>query len=127
MKKFFWIPFCILLLITASALLNAKFSTVCVDDWCASIKQSQSAAKNDRWQAARLALSAAHDGWSDHVTYFHIVLQHDELNDAEELFAQAESFLTQRDLAEFCACTAALCAQLQVLGEMQQISIKNIL
>lgn len=127
MKKFLIIPVCMLLLLTAAALLNAWHTGNLVDAWCESVEQAEIAASSGNWDLATQKLNAAHDSWTQNMVYFHIVLQHEELNDAEELFAQAESYLGAREAVDFCACSASLCSQLRVLSEMQQVSIKNIL
>ena len=72
-------------------------------------------------------LSALHESWDAHATYFHIILQHDELNEVESLLARADSFAFEQDEGEFRACVAELKSQLLVLSEMQEISIQNIL
>jgi len=127
MKKFLIVPLCMLFLLTAASLANAAHTESLVDSWCRDVNQAVNAAKSDDWAAAADSLTAAHDDWENNMTYFHIVLQHEELNDAQELFAQAQSYLSERELSDFCACSAALCSQLRVLSEMQQVSIKNIL
>ena len=101
MKRFFWIPFCLLLALFGAALLN--------------------------WDSVRDDLSALHESWDAHATYFHIILQHDELNEVESLLARADSFAFEQDEGEFRACVAELKSQLLVLSEMQEISIQNIL
>ena len=59
----------------------------------------QDTAQAENWDSVRDDLSALHESWDAHATYFHITLQHDELNES----------------------------QLLVLSEMQEISIQNIL
>ena len=110
MKRFFWIPFCLLLALFGAALLNAA-----VADGL------------ENWDSVRDDLSALHESWDAHATYFHIILQHDELNEVESLLARADSFTFEQDEAEFRACVAELQSQLRVLSEMQEISIPNIL
>ena len=101
MKRFFWIPFLLLLALFSATLLN--------------------------WPAVHDSLAALHESWDKHTAYFHIVLQHDELNEVESLLARADSFAFEQDKAELRACIAELKSQMLILSEMQEISIRNIL
>ena len=127
MKRFFWIPVCLLLALFGAALVNAAAAGRLVDGWCAELDRLQDTAQAEDWDAVRADLALLHEGWDGHATYFHIILQHDELNEVESLLACADSFAFEQDEAEFRACVAELQSQLRVLSEMQQVSVKNIL
>lgn len=127
MKRFFWIPFCLLLALFAASLANAAVSDALVEDWCAALDALQQTAQAEKWDAVRDDLAVLHESWDAHATYFHIILQHDELNEVEALFARADSFAFEQDEGELRACVAELQSQLRVLSEMQEISIRNIL
>ena len=127
MKRFFWIPFCLLLALFGATLLNAAVADGLVTDWCAELDKLQDTAQAEDWDSVRGDLSALHESWDKHTAYFHIVLQHDELNEVESLLARADSFAFEQDEAELRACIAELKSQMLVLSEMQEISIRNIL
>ena len=111
MKRFFWIPFCLLLALFGAALLNAAVADGLVTDWCAALDKLQDTAQAENWDSVRDDLSALHD----------------ELNEVESLLARADSFAFEQDEGEFRTCVAELKSQLLVLSEMQEISIQNIL
>ncbi len=127
MKRFFWIPFCLLLALFSAALLNSAVADGLVTDWCTELDKLQNTAQAEDWGSVRDDLSVLHESWDAHATYFHIILQHDELNEVESLLARADSFAFEQDEGEFRACVAELKSQLLVLSEMQEISIQNIL
>ena len=127
MKRFFWIPFLLLLALFSATLVNAAVADRLVKDWCTELDQLQNTAQAEDWDSVRTDLAAFHQGWDRHATYFHIILQHDELNEVESLLARADSFAFEQDEGEFRACVAELKSQLLVLSEMQEISIQNIL
>ena len=127
MKRFFWIPFLLLLALFSAALINAAAADSLVKGWCAQLDELQDTAQAEDWDGVRGGLAALHQGWDAHATYFHIILQHDELNEVESLLARADSFAFEQDEGEFRACVAELQSQLRVLSEMQEISIPNIL
>ena len=127
MKRFFWIPFCLLLALFCATLINTAVADGLVTDWCAELDKLQDTVQAKDWDSVRDELSVLHESWDAHATYFHIILQHDELNEVESLLARADSFAFEQDEGEFRACVAELKSQLLVLSEMQEISIQNIL
>ena len=54
-------------------------------------------------------------------------MEHDELDEADALFATAFAACDERDGPDFHAAMAQLNAQLHLLAETQAVSIKNIL
>ena len=127
MRRFFWIPFLLLLALFSATLLNAAVADGLVQGWCAELDKLQDTAQAEDWDSVRGDLSALHESWDKHTAYFHIVLQHDELNEVESLLARADSFAFEQGKAELRACIAELKSQMLVLSEMQEISIRNIL
>lgn len=127
MKRFFWIPFLLLLTLFTATLVNAAVAGDLVENWCASLDDLQRSAQTEDWPTVRDSLAALHESWDARTAYFHIVLQHDVLNDVEALLAKADIFAVEQDEEELRACIAELRSQLLVLSEIQKISVKNIL
>ena len=127
MKRFFWIPFLLLLALFSATLVNAYAADRIVESWCVSLDDLQRSAQAEDWPAVRDSLAALHESWDARSAYFHIVLQHDVLNEVEALLAKADIFAAEQDEEELRACIAELRSQLLVLSEIQEISIKNIL
>ena len=115
------------LLLFGGAMANARYVSKSVDGWCAGVEASLAAAEAEDWEGAREALGAVYASWDARQTYFHIMVEHAELDAAEALFAVSHSFAESEDGAEFRANTAELLTQLRLLDEMEEISIKNIL
>ena len=116
-----------LALLFGGAMANARYVSKSVDGWCAGVEVSLAAAEAEDWEGAREALGAVYTSWDARQTYFHIMVEHAELDAAEALFAVSHSFAESKDGAEFRANTAELLTQLRLLNEMEEISIKNIL
>ena len=117
----------LLALLFGGAMANARYVSKSVDGWCAGVEVSLVAAEAEDWEGAREALGAVYASWDARQTYFHIMVEHAELDAAEALFAVSHSFAESEDGAEFRANTAELLTQLRLLNEMEEISIKNIL
>jgi len=117
----------VLALLFGGAMANARYVSKSVDGWCAGVEASLAAAEAEDWEGACEALGAVYASWDARQTYFHIMVEHAELDAAEALFAVSHSFAESEDGAEFRANTAELLTQLRLLNEMEEISIKNIL
>ena len=121
------VPCAVLLALLSGILWNARIVDAQTERWCALVTQARESAEKNDWNGAREKLDDACEAWSASQTYFHIVMVHDELDELESLFAAAQSFAEQEDEGEFRASAAQLLAQLRILAEMQEISVRNIL
>ena len=120
-------PLLVLALLLGASLWNARCVSRSVEDWCAELEVSLALAQAEDWDGARDALDAVYSSWSARQTYFHIMLEHAELDAAEALFATAHSFAQAEEGAEFHANAAELLTQLRLLREMEALSVRNIL
>lgn len=96
------------------------------DKWSLLLEQAAQAAEAEDWTQAENLLVQARKGWERSQTYFHTIIEHSELNEAQVLFAAADEECTQQDAREFSAQIVLLRVQLQLLSETQSVSIKNI-
>ena len=120
-------PLLVLALLLGASLWNARTVAQSVEGWCAALETTLPAAEAEDWDTVRETLGRVYDAWNARQTYFHIMVEHAELDAAEALFAVSRSFAESEDGAEFRANTAELLTQLRLLDEMEEISIKNIL
>ena len=97
------------------------------DKWSLLLEQAAQAAETENWAQAESLLIQARKGWEHSQTYFHTIIEHSELNEAEALFAAASEACFQQDAQEFRCQLTLLTTQLKVLAETQSVSIKNIL
>ena len=97
------------------------------DHWEQLLEQAADAAASEDWSQADRLLAQAEERWAHNKTFFHTVIEHSELNEAESLFAAAADACRQRDSQETVSQLTLLSVQLHVLAETQAVSIKNIL
>ena len=95
--------------------------------WQEMLLQADELAEEERWADALTQLQRSYDSWTESQTLFHIILRHDELDEAESLFARAFADCDQQDVPDFHSAMGELHSQLSLLAETQMISIKNIL
>lgn len=127
MMRYFLIPAAVLSLLLGLSLWSAATVEGAVTPWCADIEEAQRAAERDDWEGASRILHRTQSSWDDRRVFLHIVTAHDELETADALFATADSFAAERDKTEFRAALAELAAQLRVVEERQQLTLRNVL
>ena len=97
------------------------------EDWSAQLAEADSFAQAERWAQAEEGLRLAYADWGRSQTFFHTIMEHAELDEAESLFAAAFAACDTQDAPDFHAAMAQLASQLRLLAETQAVSIKNIL
>ncbi|MBQ9460197.1 MAG: DUF4363 family protein [Oscillospiraceae bacterium] len=124
--KYFYLPSALLCLLLALSLWNANKVESEIDDWCSVMAEASEAAARGDNAAALAAVSGLREEWRMRRTFYHSILEHDELNDAEELLVRAESVLLSGDADEFTVEAAALAARLRAIAEKQELRIENV-
>ena len=125
--KYFFIPVAALTLLLGLSLWNAAAVEAAVRPWCTALGEAWESAEREDWEAAERAVGETRRAWEARHPYFHIVTAHDELDQADALFAQAAGFAAERERAELRATLAELSVQLRVVAEMQKLTVKNVL
>ena len=121
------LPLLALLAIGTLAFANASFVTGQVALWCADLERAEQLAAEERWDETLRTLDNLGSLWQRRATYFHIVIHHDEIDEAEGLLAETRAFAAAQHDAEFRASAARLASQLQRLAEEEKLSLKNVL
>ncbi len=126
MKKHFWIPFCILFLALALTVWNDLNTKKTVGHWMDETKQVQSEIADGSWDAAQKRIEKVEKEWHARHTYLHITVTHGNIDDVEELIAQASRYTKQKDKKADNILTRLL-VQLSDLRESQTFFIGNLL
>lgn len=113
--------------ILAFSLWTGRYVETRADTWSAQLSVADGQAQQEQWEAAEQQLHLTYDDWGRSQTFFHTVMEHDELDEAESLFATAFAACDERDVPDFHAAIAQLDTQFHLLAETQAVSIKNIL
>lgn len=125
--KNFYIPAGILLVILGFSLWSGRYVELRTDHWNALLEQADREGGLENWNSAREQMDRIYEDWQGSQTFFHIIMDHEELDHAEELFAGVFAVCREEDGADFHQLLAQLMQQLDLLAETQQTNIKNIL
>lgn len=125
--KALYIPAGLMALILAFSLWTGHYVRQRTDHWTAMLERADQAAMAEDWSSAEKRLLDAYGDWDSSQLFFHTIMSHSDLDEAESLFAGAKAVCGQRDDADFHLMLAQLMEHMDLLAETQSISIKNIL
>ena len=122
-----YIPAVILLAILTLALWSGHYTQTQTRQWVMLLEEAGDLAKQEYWQDAKNILERTYSDWNRNRTFYHTIIQHDDLDEAEFFFTGAAAACNEDSGEEFHILLAQLIKALQLLAETQQFSIQNIL
>ena len=125
--KALYIPAGLMALILAFSLWTGHYVRQRTDHWTAMLEHADEAAMAEDWSSAEKRLLDAYADWDSSQCFFHTIMSHSDLDEAESLSAGAKAVCSQQDDADFHLMLAQLMEHMDLLAETQSISIKNIL
>ena len=114
----------VLLVVLAFVLWNAAWVTDRCGEWTAALDEAEAAL--EQGDSGQQQLDALNALWQEPQGYLHIVISHEELDEAEALLAQAEAMAAQGDSQSLYPVLAELRGQFRLIAETQRVSAKNI-
>lgn len=114
----------VLLAVLAFVLWNAAWVTDRCGEWTAALDEAEAALTQGG--SGQQQLDALNALWQEPQGYLHIVISHEELDEAEALLAQAEAMAAQGDSQSLYPVLAELRGQFRLIAETQRVSAKNI-
>ena len=121
------LPAFVLVLLAAYILCNAAWASGVGRQWLDAADTAAAAALRGDTASAGQALEQLDALWQKPQGYLHIVVSHTELDETEDLLAQARAAVRQDDMAALYPIMQTLRSQFRLLAETQQVSLKNIL
>lgn len=125
--KALFIPTGVLALILGFSLWTGRYVEIQTNQWLELLEAADLPAQENDWQLAEDRLRQVYGSWKSCQTFFHIIMDHDALDDVEESFAGAFAVCREAGSADFHMLLAQLAVQLELLAETQSVSIKNVL
>lgn len=125
--KALYIPVALLALIVVSSLTTSAYLQQRTVEWTTLLQQCEDFLSEEQWERIQECLRTAHASWEEHDTILHMILDHDDLDEAEQLFSGAFAACQEQDREEFRIFLRQLTTQLQLLAETQVANLQNIL
>lgn len=127
MKRGLFIPAAVLAAVLAFCVWNGAAMAGRTLRWQEELKKADRLAQAGEWEDASAALTEGYADWSRSQTYLHIVTSHDAVDGAEAMYHRAMAFAEREEDSELRAELADLRAQLRLLAEMEEFSLRNVL
>ena len=124
--KAFYIPVGLLAVILGFSLWSGRYVELRTQHWNTLLEEIDGLAGQEAWEQAGQKLEEAYADWNGSQTFFHTIMDHNELDEEEKLFAGAFAVCREGDDADFHQMLAQLTSQLRLLAETQSVSIKNV-
>ena len=117
----------VLLLLILTGFGNSVYVTARCEGWERQLTAAEAAAVEEDWETATIQLDALHRSWDKAEDYLHIVLHHEEVEDALVLMQQCRLFAALQDGDALLAAGEQLRCQYRHLAETEELHLKNIL
>ena len=116
-----------ILLLILTGFGNSVYVTARCEGWERQLTAAEAAAVEEDWETATIQLDALHRSWDKAEDYLHIVLHHEEVEDALVLMQQCRLFAALQDEDALLAAGEQLRCQYRHLAETEELHLKNIL
>lgn len=117
----------VILLLILTGFGNSIYVTVRCEGWERQLTAAETAAVEEDWETATIQLDALYRSWDKAEDYLHIVLHHEEVEDALVLMQQCRLFAALQHGDELLAAGEQLRCQYRHLAETEELHLKNIL
>lgn len=117
----------ILASLCAASLAHSFYVAALTEDLISYLAAAEAKAEASDWYSAQSLTQSAWDKWSAKDAYLHIFLRHDETDGVHTSFCEVTEYLQCQESGEYSAANARLMAQLALLSEGEQPTLKNIL
>ena len=122
-----WIAAAILLLLFAGTMAHSFYVTSITGQITSILHEAEASAENNEWEKAQRLTETAQEKWEAKDIYLHILLRHSETDSVYTGFREVAEFIQCQEGGEYSAANARLIAELELLAEAEQLTLKNIL
>lgn len=125
--KRLWIALALLAFLLASTLANSVYLSRIIDGYELRLSTAQTLAAQGAWTNASQLTRQVFRDWEERSFYFHILIRHTDTDAVYLAFREVQEYLTLEETDQYTAANARLIAQLSLLAEMEQLTLKNVL
>lgn len=127
MKRFLIVPSLVLAALLALCILNAAALNRRTRRWMDRRTRIAQLAAQERWDVAREAMDALADSWDGAQDYLHVVIHHETLDAAQVTLSRCRTLCRLEQGDDLLPELTQLRQQLELLDELERLSLRNIL
>lgn len=124
--KQLWVAILILIALFAATFLHSMSIEHFSKDLSMLLEEAEHYAESEDWSSAEELTEIAHQKWKQRDLYLHITLRHNETDAIYTGFCEVVEFIECQEAGEYSAANARLIAELTLLSEAEQLTLKNI-
>lgn len=117
----------ILLLVFVATLSHSFYISSFTGHLTSLLEAAEARAEEEDWAAADELTLSAKSRWDAKDPYLHILLRHSDTDAVYTGFREVIEFIQCQEGGEYSAANARLIAELELLAEAEQLTLKNIL
>lgn len=117
----------VILLLILAGFGNSIYVTARCEGWERQLTAAENAVVAEDWETAQIQLDALYRSWDKAEDYLHIILHHEEVEEALMLTQQCRLFAALQDGDALLAAGEQLRCQYRHLAETEELHLKNIL
>ena len=125
--KRLYIAAALLIALLGASLTNAWYAQSLTGGMTDQLRRAQSLTEQDDWAQAEAVTRQVYEDWQSHHFYFHTLMRHSDTDQVLRAFRQVLEYLPLQEPDQYNAANADLIAQLELLAEMEQVSVANVL
>lgn len=125
--KRLWIAVGLLCAVFAATLCSSFYLKSFTNDMTGLLTQAEANAETGDWGGAEGLTKSALEIWQQHDMYLYTFLRHSDTDQVHTGFREVQEFINCQESGEYSAANARLIAQIELLYEMEQFSLKNLL
>lgn len=125
--KRLWIAVAILCVVFAATLYSSHYLNGFANEMADLLVLAEQRAEDGDWEQADRLTGEALDIWDAHDLYLYTTLRHADTDQVHTGFREVQEFINCQEGGEYSAANAKLIAQIELLWEMEQFSLKNLL
>lgn len=122
----FLVPAALLITILAASLWSGSYVQHYAQRWIAELDNVTELLQEEQWDEIEDKLLTLHQDWKERGSAFHMILEHQDLDEADKMFSAAAAACHERSRVELYIHLQQLKTQLLFLSETQQTNLKNI-
>ena len=124
--KAIYIPSAILITILSASLWSGSYIQKYTSEWIDTLEGSYHHAQSEDWAKAEEMLEHVLMNWEEESKLLHILLEHQDLDDAKRLFSSALAACKEHERTEYLLMLRQLITQIRLLGEAHTASLQNL-
>lgn len=125
--KPFWISCLILTSMIALTLYNTQHLKHVIQPLEVQLTQAATYAEAEDWDHALQLTQEVYKAWEGHKTYLHVTLPHSNIDQIYMLLEDSLAYLEHKEIGEYVAAYKNLIIQMDMLYDMETLTLTNIL